>query len=290
MEMLTAAINQIAAVPLCDFACQFGKFNPVVQGAAIAAGAAIVGTLATLLITSVVTAVQLRHEQAEAKRDRAFQLKKDVLLGLLDGMNGMRAGITKLIDSSIPAAQKKFNDSTQLANRAHGTASIAIVEKFMTFIEECSVVFLRLLAERIDVDQAQRSFDRSADRLQQLSTTIQDQAKLRQTSSQAVSEALANQQLAFAEELLAEERREHVEFLKHSAALDAAQEKFQSNVITAQLDLYPLAQAVTALVRVDLGIDRPPDSAGYVAASAVRKARVLDRLKEFIPHVAEGGA
>lgn len=253
-----------AVVRTCNAVCQLGNLNPAVQGALIAAFVALLG----IGLTAFVTWQQLRHAKKEAARERVFQLKKDVLLGMLDGVGRMKLGFNKLLDleAASTEAQRVFNEGSQLAQRAHGTASIPLIAAFMTVVEQASIAFLELLVKRHALDAIKRTLD-------DLRTTLHEWAATNTRSHH--EEKLAPQ---------ADEIAQHMRQLEEQAQqYDVSLNTLSAAVLKAQMALYPVTQNLTALARVDLGVDRPGDSAKYIQATAVRGARVADRISEVLP-------
>lgn len=282
MQTTPTAVQQTCET----IACQFSYLAPTVQGALIGAGSAIIGTLLTVAISAATTMLQLRHQRKESGTDRALGIKKDILLDTLRAVARMRNALANMLvlQKDRSDIQEQFNRGSMEASLAHGVASPNVVRALQQFIEECSVRFIELLQDRIEIDHSHRSLEAGRDRIVSLSKVV-DALNERRQKLQGLPDTpafvkelrtIVDRTQEAVNEANAESEAMNVEF-------NAGQEKVRAagaKGVRFQLELHAHYQRLAQVIRAEIGVDKFP-SEEYLKVSGVSEERVQQTLESI---------
>lgn len=147
------SLSTAAQAPLGGWLVELGKLEPTIQGAVVAAAAALSAALLTLVVTGFVTWLQLRHTRKEREKDRSLELKKDVLLDATIGISEILAGIMSMADTDLPDSELNARRERSFARsvRVGAVASLDTVEAIAKLVKEVSKATLVLLPQRLNL-------------------------------------------------------------------------------------------------------------------------------------------
>lgn len=282
----TAASHNAAQI--CDVVCQFNSMDATVQGAIIGSSSALLAAVLATVITAFVTYLQLRSQRAERQTDRALEIKKDVLMQVLDGISESRAALTRIANLDMPLSQiqEDFNRGNRTAQRAHGVASVPIIDALQRYNEESAKIFMPMMFKRMELDALKMTCDSAQQRMldhhgvsNRLIERHQEQSLSGPTSEESLQ--LSRKLLALSSENSKKADDAFNEFRMASEQISSLIEPLARKAVDSQLYLHSLVQKITQLIRAEIGVDKAP-SDEYLRASSVSKVRVNEAIDEAL--------
>lgn len=256
-----------------------------VQAALIGNLGIVVGALLTMIVTAVIATRQFRHERLEKAKDRALELKKEVLL---DGVRGAQSALSSLgalasMDKRIEDTLAEFQSGMGRIHTASVVASPNTVQAGKEFVDKVGPFFLRLLAKRRPVQDIQTDSNSKRtiiDKILADNSSLLSRKRDAELSGNTVEAAKLHAllQANFAryedldtqcDALWSSFEPQHIELIRTGLEMQA--------------QIAPLLRKLIASVRIDIGVDET--SGAYFEAASTDDQRPLEVFEEVIPEL-----
>lgn len=245
--------------------------SPEVKAELFGNAVLLVTGLLGLVLTAVVTLVQLRSQREEAARDRALELKREVLLEAVRGAYEIQLAINALsTDIPLDAISDRYKTATSKLVAASAVASIETVTSGQTLLRSAAPTFMGLMVQRGPIELAMADFN--------ISSSLVD----KQISANQITVDLQRRAITEGEESAADILGNFFELGRKSFE-DLALERDKNwkrllelrriyipVVLRAQADLDAPFRDLIASIRVDVGIDKTKEE--FLRATAMDSA------------------
>jgi hypothetical protein len=253
-----------------------------VQAALIGNLGIVFAALLTMIVTAVIATRQFRHERKEKAKDRALELKKEVLL---DGVRGAQSALSSLgAIASLKKIEDALSDFQSGMGRIHTASVVAnsdTVRAGKEFIDKVGPFFLRLVAERSPVESMQTNFNLKR---QMIDSIIAENKLLLSRQRDAAVSGNADE----ATKLGAVLQMNFSRFDELDKEADALWAEFQPRHIELirtglemQAEVAPLLRNLIASVRIDIGVDETSEA--YFEAARADDRKPLQVFEELMP-------
>jgi hypothetical protein len=231
---------------------------------------------------------QLKHDREEKSKDRALELKKELLIQGVRGAQEMIGALSSAADLKLElsAISAKFQNGSAALVAASAVADIRTVAAGRSFVEEAGPAMMRVIAARVPAMMCQSDFDINqkivADNNAETQRLLLVQKDAILDKNDARFESLRK--------LIESNRQLHETWMEEG---DEIQQRLMPLVIDLGKSianevkaLTPLMNALTAEVRRDVGIDSE-DPSGFLDAVHIDFERLDKANDELMNRVKE---
>jgi hypothetical protein len=278
MQIMQASEPSLVQVAIAAFKAA----SPDVQAALVGNLGIVVGALVTVIVTAYIATRQFRHERVEKAKDRALEVKKEVLLEGVRGAQQLLSGIgafsnmTRSPEQIVAEIQQGIGRITV----AGAVGNLETVAAGKDLVDSAGPIFMDLIARRKPLDDIKQDIDITQ---QEIDRLLADNRIVLELQRSAIAADRPTEAKFHGETF----QRSHEYFLKlaakrdeHSKQLEALQMPLIKYVLDVQLQLGEKLRRVIARVRVDINIDDTPD--GYLAASYLDTAKFKEKAEQTL--------
>lgn len=259
----------------------FEAASPDVQAALVGNFGIVLGAMITVVVTAVIATRQFRHERVEKTKDRALEIKKEVLLDGVRGAQQLLSGIASF--SNLSRAPEQITSDIQsgigLMTVAGAVASQKTVEAGRALVEAAGPVVIEFIGRRKPLDEMQHELQIIQKQIDQVSG---DNRMVLELQRQAIM-ASHDDEAKFHSSVFEENHKHFMALIDARDSLIRSLERKQvplvREAVEAQARLSEKLRELIAQVRIDMGIDSDP--LAYLNASYVdpgKAQRAVDKL------------
>lgn len=243
------------------------QLDPAIQGAVIGAGSAVAATIISVLVTAVVTWLQLRHAKSERETDRTLEIKKDVLLESAKGARECMSSISMQsnLDVSDEELTARFSDGSQKMVLAQVVATPNTIASLNALMKNVTKTYLSLQPKRLEILMLKIDADIAAQKVKRILEhqgvllSQQQDAALNQDREKL---SVANEMLNKSFEIFSHSQKES-ESLSNFFLLERT--KFTPECLAAQFSLENIYSDFIHAIRIELGSSSVKDAAYFDA-------------------------
>lgn len=256
--------------------------NPDVQAALIGNVGITLVALLTIIGTALVATRQFSHERMEKAKDRALELKKELLV---EGIRGASLALSSIgqissVERDVALISSDFQEGMRRMTEASAVANIATVSAGTALTEKLGPAFIRSLARRISVET---NYHKLTVLQGQFDELIADASRINELVRQQLVDGdiekvkMLQAQGGFIQKHIEDCNRDLREVRENLRVQRPALGDF---VLNQQISLSADLRKLIARVRQDIGVDG--DEEQYMKASRIDEVRARSIYKEAI--------
>ena len=260
--------------------------SPDVKAALIGNLGIVAAAIVTVVATAIFATRQFRHERREKAKDRALEVKKDVLL---DGVRGAQqllfsVGSFGNVSRTPEQITGDFQAGLGLLTTAGAVASVRTVKKITELTERAGPLVLKLMSLRRPLDDLHSELGVVNQEIENLTSENRRIVEMQRTAIAGRNAAEAqfhNECFQAGHSAFSNALNRRVEL---TAQLECAQVPLISESLRRQAELAEIVRELVAEVRIDIQVDDGRNAfleASYVDVSARLKVleKALDKIR-----------